>query len=399
MARTKHTETAKQRAARLRRLGTTEEKVAASRKAKGLKPAILPVAAAKRRGSRAGAGGAKPAPDKEMTAASKKRKQKDEDDEEEYEEEVEGEEEEEEDEGDEDEEGDEGGEEGEGGGSGGGNHADEESALSHHSESEGEEGKAEAKKVGKRAHSPRKLMTFAKRRRVSLKGVGAAPWKDSNKKLGNVTLVITICFIRRLLFCICYNGHYCFVFQETLKISVEKLLKDILRSSIPMFSDKTLLSYLGMSILPKLKIECTKNEIKNAWENRGLGHQLMKIVRSTVNSRAQAIRTQTTANFGQIFRVKPKQGEELIAFYQGVQDKLSQLCNPHDKVAWNKWECMMRRAYCVPLGHISKSVNYLHCITVEQEAFALASLTWYFTGKRGLTIVSLVLMVFIVIPV
>ena len=194
MARTKHLETEKQRAARLRRLGTTEAKVAASRKAKGLKPAILPVAAAKRRVSRAGAG-AKPAPDKEMAAASKKRKHKDEEEEEDYEEEeeVEGEEEEEEDEvneGDEDEEGDEGGEEGEGGGSGGGNHADEESALSHHSESEEEEGEAEAKKVGKRAHSPRKLMTFAKRRRVSLKGVGAAPWKDSNKKLGDVTLVI-----------------------------------------------------------------------------------------------------------------------------------------------------------------------------------------------------------------
>ena len=190
MARTKHTETAKQRAARLRRLGTTEAKVAASRKAKGLKPAILPVAAAKRRVSRAGAG-AKPAPDKEMSAASKKRKHKDEEEDEDFEEEVEGEEEEEEDEGDEDEEGDAGGEEeGEGGGSGGGNHADEESALSHHSESEGEEGKAEAKKVGKRAHSPRKLMTFAKRRRVSLKGAGAAPWKDSNKKLGDVTLVI-----------------------------------------------------------------------------------------------------------------------------------------------------------------------------------------------------------------
>jgi hypothetical protein len=332
-----------------------------------------------------------------LVAASKKRKKREEvqeEEEEEDEEEDEDYENEDEGNGESGEEGENGGDEEEGSGSGG----DEGSASQHSAEDEGVVVmKAPRKSVGGRTYSPRKVNKFTKRRRVSLKGAGAAPWKYSNKKLGNVTLVSTFALFVEY-FCICYNGHY-FLFQETLKLSVEKVLKNVLRNSISMFSDKTLLSYVGMSILPKLKVVCTKGELKNAWENQGLGQQLMKIVRSTVNSRAQAIRTQTTANFGQIFRVKPKQGEELIAFYQGVRDKLSQLCNPHDKVAWNKWECMMRRAYCVPLGHISKSVNYLHCITVEQEAFALASLTWYFTGKRGLTIVSLVLMVFIVIPV
>jgi hypothetical protein len=166
-----------------------------------------------------------------------------------------------------------------------------------------------------------------------------------------------------------------------------------------MFSEKTLFSYLEMVILPKLKIDCSKEELKTAWANRGLGQQLMKVVRTTVNSRAQAIRTQTTANFGVYFRVKPKQGQELMEFYTAVRGKISQLCNPHDKAAWNKWETMIRRAYGVPAGHIEKSVNYLHCITVEQESFTLASLIWYYTGKRGLTIVSLILAFVFLIPV
>lgn len=157
---------------------------------------------------------------------------------------------------------------------------------------------------------------------------------------------------------------------------------------MPMFSEKSLFAYVEKDVLPCLNVDCTKAEFKTAWLNRGLGQQLMKVVRSTVNSRAQAIRTQATANFGQIFRVKPKQGQQLMEFYSSVRDKISLFCNPHDKVAWNKWESMIRRAYCVPLGHVSTSVNYVHCITVEQEAFALASLTWYFTGKRCLTIVS-----------
>ena len=138
---------------------------------------------------------------------------------------------------------------------------------------------------------------------------------------------------------------------------------------MPMFSEKSLFAYVEKDVLPCLNVDCTKAEFKTAWLNRGLGQQLMKVVRSTVNSRAQAIRTQATANFGQIFRVKPKQGQQLMEFYSSVRDKISLFCNPHDKVAWNKWESMIRRAYCVPLAWARQHFGQLRPL--------------YYRGARG----------------
>jgi hypothetical protein len=138
-----------------------------------------------------------------LVAASRKRKKKEEvqeEEEEEDEEEDEDYENEDEGNGESGEEGENGGDEEEGGGSGG----DEGSASQHSAEDEGVVVmKAPRKSVGGRTYSPRKVNKFTKRRRVSLKGAGAAPWKDSHKKLGSVTLVSYIKFTYIITTLIC----------------------------------------------------------------------------------------------------------------------------------------------------------------------------------------------------
>ena len=153
-----------------------------------------------------------------------------------------------------------------------------------------------------------------------------------------------------------------------------------------MLTGKTLKALTEVDYLARMKIKFSKEDFKECWDTQGLGPVLVKVVRTTMNSRAQAIRTQVANSFGQRFRVKPK-GIELSSFYAVAQSHLENICNPHNQASWNQWETAMRRAYCIPLGHSSSSCNYLQCFTVEQEAFALCGLFWYFGGIRSLTLV------------